>query len=233
MWTQYYPQDGRPYLVDSSGQEFTEFDYVSKRVQDESLSIFSLLVNANSKLQGAKRRADYPPGVETYITFVEVAITAIFFFPHGLQKQVSPELQKKILPGPQRKAPSPVLPAPSPLSRLHPTTPEPPTESRGDSVAGGEYSDLDIGFEDSDYYTEEDEEDNEPDTINGLTFPEMETVLQRVSDSTISDRERAEAAMLMLGMTGGELSLLCATLCSFRRRAPGPQALSPLIEGHV
>ena len=76
MWTQYYPQDGRPYLVDSSGQEFTEFNYLSKRVQDEGLSIFSLLVNANSKLQGAKRRADYPSGVETYITFVEVAITA-------------------------------------------------------------------------------------------------------------------------------------------------------------
>lgn len=37
------------------------------------------------------------------------------------------------------------------------------------------------------------------DTINGVTFPEMGTVLQRVSDGTISDRERAEAAMLMLG----------------------------------
>ena len=48
---------------------------------------------------------------------------------------------------------------------------------------------MDIGFEDSDHSTEEDEEDNEPDTINGLTFTEMETVLQRVSEITISDRE--------------------------------------------
>jgi hypothetical protein len=31
----------------------------------------------------------------------------------------------------------------------------------------------------------------------------METVLQRVSDGRISGHERADAAMLMLGMAGG------------------------------
>ena len=55
----------------------------------------------------------------------------------------------------------------------------------------------------------------EPDTINGLTFPEMRTVLQRVSDGTIQDRDRAESAMLMLGMAGGEVLLLHTILFLF------------------
>ena len=47
--------------------------------------------------------------------------------------------------------------------------------------------------------------------VNGLTFSQMETVLKKVSDGTISEQERAKAALLMLGMAG-ELSLVCATL---------------------
>jgi len=69
--------------------------------------------------------------------------------------------------------------------------------------------DLDIDFPEPGYCPEEDDEDEEDeDMINGLTFPEMRTVLQRVSDGRISDGERADAAMLMLGMGGGELMLL-------------------------
>ena len=44
----------------------------------------------------------------------------------------------------------------------------------------------DIDFDEPDYGSEE---DDEPDTINGLTFPEMRTVLQRVSGGKTSDRE--------------------------------------------
>jgi len=40
--------------------------------------------------------------------------------------------------------------------------------------------------------------------INGLTLQEMETVIQRGSDGTISAEERTEAALLMLGMARGE-----------------------------
>ena len=72
--------------------------------------------------------------------------------------------------------------------------------------------DWEIEFGDFDYYPEEDEsEDDEPGMINGLTFPQMEAVLQKVSDGTISGQERARAAMFMLGMAG-ELSLFCAVL---------------------
>ena len=75
-------------------------------------------------------------------------------------------------------------------------------------VVEDERPDSVVDFEDADYYSEE---DDEPDTINGPTFPEMETVIQRASDGTISAEERAEAAMLMLGMAGGELFLLSIT----------------------
>lgn len=56
------------------------------------------------------------------------------------------------------------------------------------------HSKLDTDFEEPDY------EDDEPYTVNGFPLPGMKTVLQRVSDGKISCRERAEAAMLMLGM---------------------------------
>jgi len=65
--------------------------------------------------------------------------------------------------------------------------------------------------EDEEDYEEDDEEDDEPDTINGLTFPPMDAAIQRASDGTISAEERAEAAMLMLGMAGGERLLFYIT----------------------
>ena len=63
-WTQYLPQDDRPFLIGPSGQEFKEFDFVSKRCQGQKLSVFSLLVNANSKLQAIKKRNDRPFGID-------------------------------------------------------------------------------------------------------------------------------------------------------------------------
>ena len=41
--------------------------------------------------------------------------------------------------------------------------------------------------------------------VNWFTCPEMETDLQRVLDNKISDRERAEVAMLTPGMAGCKL----------------------------
>ena len=212
IWTRYYPQPDQPYLVDASDQEFTEFDYVSKRQQDQNPSIFSLLVNANLQLQGVKQRAkqqsDCLPGVGTYINLVEDAVEAIFFVPRGLQKKALPL----------------DLPVSSYSSGQHPspTTPGPSTQFPGgmdgfegqhsSGIVEEKRSDSDVESEDHDHDYDSEGVDG-PDTINGLTFSEMETVLQRVSDGTISGKERAEAAMLMLGMTG-ELSLICAVLLS-------------------
>ena len=230
-WTQYTPQPNRPYLIDESGQEFTEFDFISERSQEgQRLSIFSLLVNANSKLQAAKRRDDFPSGdIRVYITNVEDAIKAIFFVPREVQKQ-TPLLTPLVPPIPSGQQ------SHVPALRRSPRTQEDKGDSKkprgqGSSNSGSEDGGLADegrpGFEDSEedsYEGEEegdegegdgeyededeyDEEDDEPDTINGLTFPEMETVIQRASDGTISAEERAEAAMLMLGMAGGELLL--------------------------
>ena len=206
-WAQYHAKPDSPYLVDLSGQRFTEFDYKSQRPEGQGLSVFSLLVNANSKLQATRQRSDNPSGLNAYIGFVKLAVDAIFFVPSRLRNQ-----HLSVIP-----------PVPSLRLEQHPgvTTPDLPAQSRGDSMdiegqdpsdigrrGGGvveaEHSGSDMDFNDSE---EDSEEDDDPNTINGLTPSEMETVLQRVSDGTISTDERTEAAMLMLGMAGGELSI--------------------------
>ena len=222
-WTQYHPQHNHPYLVDPSGQEFTEYDFVSERSQEQSLSVFSLLVNANSKLQAAKQRNNYPVDVLEYISSAQTAIEAILFVPHEILIR-TPAMVPPVPPIPSSQDPSITIPGTSTRSRRSGKDPQgqaPGTVGPKDGgVAEEERSDLDGGvvederpdsvvdFEDVDYYSEE---DDEPDTTNGLTFSEMETVIQRVSDGTISAEERAEAAMLMLGMAGGELFLLSIT----------------------
>jgi len=229
-WTQYFPHPNNLHLIDASDQEFEEFDFVSNRSQEQSLSIFSLLVNANSKLQAADNRNDYPPGTRSYIANVKEAIRAIFFVPPQIHKQTPSQ--------------TPVVPSIPSGQQSDVSGPRRSTRSRGgrgdsektggqgpsniDSGDGGlvdeGHPDLYADFEGSDNYSEEDdeggheeyeeeydEEDEEPNMINGLTFPEMETVLQRVSDGNISADERADAAMLMLGMAGG-LSLSISSL---------------------
>ena len=166
LWTQYLPEEDHPYLVDPSGQDFEEFDFVSKRSQEQSLSVFSLLVDAHSKLQAAKKRGDFPPILQVYITNVRDAVEAIFFVPRKIQEECS---------------------------------------DSDSGVVEGKHHASDADFEDVDYDFEEYEEEGDgPDTINGLAFQEMETVIQRASDGTIPVEERTEAALLMLGMAGGE-----------------------------
>ena len=135
-------------------------------------------------------------------------------------------------PIPSGQGPSGTTPGPSTRSRRGGKDPKaqgPGTVGRkGDGVDEEEYHDWDAGvaeeerpdsdidFEGSGYDSEEDdEEDDEPDTINGLTYPEMEAVIQRASDGTISAKERTEAAMLMLGMAGGTGESLLVYVSSF------------------
>ena len=83
---------------------------------------------------------------------------------------------------------------------------DPRSNGQGNDVVEGGRPNSHMDFEDPDDDDDDydDEDDDVPDTINGLTFPEMEAVMQRVSDGSISDQERAEAAMVMLGMAGGK-----------------------------
>jgi len=214
-WVSYYSEPDSPYLVDSSEQRCGPFGYVSRREPKDALSVFSLLVNANSKLQGVANRRHLHPALLQYIGVIKGAIAAIFFVPREVQ------LSDKIS--------SSTPPVPPLTSAQRSNVPAPPSPARphgdGDDPHGGDTADpdyqsggaeeghSDLDFEDpyqdsgEDGSEEDDsEEDDEPDTINGLTFSEMETVLQRVSDGELSPEERAEAAMLMLGMAGGEFS---------------------------
>ena len=109
-WTQYFHQSNSPYLVDASGQEFKEFDFVSGGSQEGQLSIFSLLDNANSKLQAAKKRGDFPGAEAThYILLIEGVTEQIFFVPRQIQKQIPPltPLVPQIPSGEQSDVPAP------------------------------------------------------------------------------------------------------------------------------
>jgi len=180
-----------------------------------------LLVNANSKLQAIPGEPE-SIFLKHHTEITASVVDAIFHLPKA-----------------HREA-SLTPPASQRISLADATTSGPPAESgagpfvrstgAAGSLEGQHHMDLDnhehdaaeepydpdVKFEgpDYDYGSEEDDED-EPDKINGLTFSEMDIVINRVSDGSISDAERAEAAMLMLGMAGS------------RRR---PQPLSPLID---
>jgi len=211
-WVSYYSKPGSPYLVDLSGQVCRPLDYVSCREPKDALSVFSLLVNANSKLQGVANQDNLPPVLISYIGAVGAVIPAIFFVPHGLQ------LSDKTSPS--------IPPVPPLTSAQRPNVPTPPSPARphgdSDDPHGQDTADPDDqnggaeeGFSNSGFlrvlvgvFEDDSEDDEEPDTTNGLTFSEVETVLQRASDGKLSPEERAKAAILMLGMAGGEFPSL-------------------------
>jgi len=78
-------------------------------------------------------------------------------------------------------------------------------------ITKGNHPNPNIYFEDND----NPKRDDDLEKINGLSFSKMETLLQQVSDGKISCRAWADAAMMMLGMAGGKLSLLFITFCPF------------------
>jgi len=198
-WVPHRPTNDSPYLVDASNRQFTRFEFKSLRNPEDCPSIFSLLVNADSKLQSVEGPSN-PDDLKTFIRVTRNIVGEIFHVP-GVQGQ----------PLPRASLVSPSPSAEDSDDTITPTPTRPP--GSGDDRRGRDSMDLGLqgggSVEESSYDAEEDdEEDEDPDTINGLTFPEMRTVLQRVSDGTISDEERAEAAMLMLGMAGGALFTL-------------------------
>ena len=197
--------------MDSSDRSFYDFDFKSLRKLQDSLSVFCLLVNANAKLRNVIHTTQSAV-LKQYAFAVRDAVTAIFHVP-------------KV----QDQSPSLVPPLPAIPPAYHPNiaTPGPSSESGRESDVYQGRDSMDLDRRDCSVVEEgpsnfandleecSTEEDDEPDTINGLTFPEMRTVLHRVSDGTIPDLERAESAMLMLGMAGGKLLLLNPLHSSF------------------
>jgi len=199
-----------PYLVDASGRSFTRFDFKSLRNPGDRPSVFSLLVNANSKLQSAEGPSN-PYDLVCYIGLVRGVVEQIFYVPEEDQGQSSSLTSPVSSSFSLRQDPSGSTTSAPTQSRISGDDRQGRDPMDRDSQGGGPvegHSNVDTGFEEPSCDLEEDDEDEDEDedTINGLTFPEMRTVMQRVSDGTISGEERAEAAMLMLGMAGGSLS---------------------------
>jgi len=87
-WVSYYSQHHTPLLTDASECSFPEFEFKSLRRPEDSLSIFSLLVNANSKLQGVKMGFNNLL-LMAYIHSVEIAVKSIFHVPEEVKDQPS------------------------------------------------------------------------------------------------------------------------------------------------
>ena len=198
-WVPHCPINDSPYLVDASKRRFTQFDFKSLRDPEDCPSIFSLLVNTNSKLRSVEGLSN-SYDLESFITVVRNIVGQIFHVP---------EVQGQPLRSASLVSPSPSAEDSDDTVTFTPTR----SPGSGDDRRGRDSMDLDLqgggSVEESSYDAEEDdEEDEDPDTINGLTFPETRTVPQRASDGTTPGEERAEAAMLMLGMAGGALFTL-------------------------
>lgn len=76
-WIPYHSTSTLPYLMDPHNKPFEEFDFKSRRPPQDSLSVFSLLVNANSKLQ-AVRGESCAPILEFYASTIERVVDEIF-----------------------------------------------------------------------------------------------------------------------------------------------------------
>ena len=223
-WIPLYSGPNLAFLRDSSGISHYEFDFKSLRQAQESPSVLALLVNANSKLQNVKE-LNLQPVVQQIARAVEQAIALIFHVPKEVRDQ----------------NPSLIPPVPDLPSAYYPSVGTPGTPSGSgieSNVIEGQPSmglDRQSGIVEEDHsdlanYYEDDDLVEDDDTINGLTIPEMKAVLQRVSDGTISDSQRGEAAMLMLGMAGGKLllirSILLFLIPDAARSSTSPGALS-------
>lgn len=204
-------------------------------------SILSLIVNANSKFQQFHKD---PPS--NFLTLCKVllanVVEHILHVPNGLLDGSPPSTPPPADPSARTLTPRPQFGGGSSTQFVTNPSPEPGRDvdiPQGQHPMDLEHQEVDATKESSnpETYFEEFDDDSEgdgPDTINGLTFPEMKIVLNRVSDGSISDRERAEAAMLMLGMAGGKFLFSSITFSDYgfvgHRR---PHALSPLIRDHA
>lgn len=176
-----------------------EFPFRTTRNPDDALSIFSLLLNVDAKLQALP--AAVHPTIEEIRTAVQAVIKLIFFIPDLLQD-----------PGPYPNR-SFVPPTPQQTSVLGAALPR-GTSARTDAFHadlepghGGATEALDLGSVGSDSESESDSASGQsPNAVNGLSPEQIDTIVDQVSDGTLSDGARAQAAMMMLGMAGSELS---------------------------
>ena len=165
------------------------------------------------------------PAVQQLAQAVAQAVALIFLVPKEVRDQTS--LVPPVLALPSAYSPRVGSPGTSSGSGTESNVPEP--EEQHSMDLDRQSGIVEEDSDSADYYEDDDLEEDDNDTINGLTFPEMRRVLQRVSDGTASDSERGDAAMLMLGMAGGKLLLIRSILLFLipgARSSASPGALS-------
>ena len=79
-WISYYSESHLSFLVDASNHSYYDFEFKSMRQPENFISVFALLVNANSKLRNAMQTTESPTVVQ-YAMAARDAVAAIFHVP--------------------------------------------------------------------------------------------------------------------------------------------------------
>ncbi|KAJ7093189.1 hypothetical protein C8R44DRAFT_815808 [Mycena epipterygia] len=195
-WIPHYLLPNQPYLVDGNSNMFKEFVYRTQRLPEAALSVFALLINANSKLQNVKNRP-HPPELTPFILLIENVVNLIFHVPPHLDTTL----------------PSSVPPLPQQTHVSNSFLQDESTQTHGghdtdadsnnerDNEQDTDAHDDEHEEDDDDDYDDDDDEDG-PDTIHGMTLIQKEDAIRECSDGQLPARDRAQAAMRMLGMAG-------------------------------
>ncbi|KAJ7116373.1 hypothetical protein C8R44DRAFT_879748 [Mycena epipterygia] len=225
-WVLHRLQPGSPFLVDDSGRPLHNLEFKSERTADDSLSIFSLLVNAHYKLQALPRGNDAqnPDEVIQYASTIRALVELIFHVPDLLNNPGPFPLGSQVPPLPNS---DPTTGAPMPPSHQSGAPHEsmdmdmdssgPTTDRTGNVVdESGAESDLVDGDEfeseenvvdesgaDSGLVDEaefESESESESDSDSDSETSRRHTTLVQAFDTVLSEDERASAIMRGLGM---------------------------------
>ncbi|KAJ7675817.1 hypothetical protein DFH06DRAFT_1292062 [Mycena polygramma] len=195
------PSSSNPYLVDvDSHMSLESFTFTTNRSANDNLSVFSLLINAASKLNSLNPNSPVAknPTLRRYWLTIEDIVQAIFYVPTNLELWG---------PFPDRIFVPPV-PQVSPTSAQLPPAVSTPAENHDpsgidvDTEEGGGRPDPvhDDVQENSPQLDCESKSESESESDSSVDTSEMDGYIRQASDSTLSKQARGQAAMKMLRM---------------------------------
>ncbi|KAJ7508538.1 hypothetical protein B0H11DRAFT_2304690 [Mycena galericulata] len=196
-WAMYHLEAGSPFLVDESGQYLRELQVMSQRTTDDSLSIFSLLVNAHYKLQALPNTINPPDEIIEYRAAINTLFRLIFHVPGTLDNPGPSPLgsEPPSLPNSNQAAGTPTPPAAqsgAPHERMDLDTDSPSsTNNRGGSMVDEAEAGSGSEFE----------SDSESESESDSEISRRHLALVQAFDGRLSDAERSTAIMVGLGMS--------------------------------
>ncbi|KAJ7682352.1 hypothetical protein DFH06DRAFT_1314569 [Mycena polygramma] len=82
IWEQYMTRPDSIYLVDKEGNRRPPFTHITSRTPEEELSVYAMILNADSKLKHALlSHLTLPPGLQELAELVHTFVEAIFYDP--------------------------------------------------------------------------------------------------------------------------------------------------------